>query len=71
MTVGELKKQLADADDDMRVVVIDGNSSRFYDANLEKMEMEIDVSERNADGGYLRADVFTRSLHRRQVILLA
>ena len=69
MTVGELKKQLADADDDMRVVVIDGNSSRFYDAKIE--ELEIDVSERNGDGGYLRADVFTRSLHRRQVILLA
>ena len=70
MTVAELKQELADADDDMRVVVIDGNSSRFYDANLEKMEMEIDVSERNGEGGYLRADVFTRSLHRRKVLVI-
>ena len=68
MTVGELKQELADADDDMRVVVIDGNSSRFYDAKIE--ELEIDVSEGDGDAGYREADIFTRGTHRKRVILI-
>ena len=65
MTVSELKQELADADDDMEVMAVRDKAYRFHQS--EFAEVEIDVSERNADGGYLRADVFTRGLHRRKV----
>ena len=67
MTVAELKQELADVHDDVRVMVRGTKVSRFYHANVE--EMEIDILNLD-DGGYLRADVFTRSLHREKVILI-
>ena len=66
-TVGDLKKHLADVDDDIEVMVVRDKVTRFHQA--EVAEVEIDISERNADG-YLQADVFTRSLHRRKVIAI-
>ena len=68
MTVAELKQELADADDDMEVMAVRDKVSRFHQS--EFAEVEIDVSERNGEGGYLRADVFTRSLHRRKVLVI-
>ena len=66
MTVAELKQELADLDDDMSVVVNRGKVSRFHQA--DSVEVEIDISE--PDGGYREADVFTRSLHRRKVLVI-
>ena len=66
MTVAELKQELADADDDMSVVVNRGKVSRFHQADL--VEVEIDISE--PDGGYREADVFTRGTHRRKVLVI-
>ena len=64
MTVAELKKELADVDDDMEVMVTMGKSARFHDANVE--EMEVDISQ----PGYREADIFTRGTHRRKVIVI-
>ena len=64
MTVAELKQELADADDDMEVMVTMGKSARFHNANVE--QMEVDISQ----PGYREADVFTRGTHRKKVILI-
>ena len=67
MTVGELKKELEDVGDNVEVVVIRDKVTRFDKADFA--EVEIDVSEHNEDG-YLHADVFTRSLHRKKAIAI-
>ena len=68
MTVAELKQELADVDEDMDVMAVRDKATRFY--HVEFSEVEIDVSERNGEGGYLRADIFTRSQHRRKAIVI-
>ena len=68
MTVAELKQELADADDDMEVMLVRDKVTRFHKAEVEVGE--IDVSVRHGIGGYLRADIFTRSQHRRKAILI-
>ena len=69
MTVAELKKELADADDDMEVMVLRDKATRFHKSEVTQ-SVEIDVSERDGGGGYLRTDIFTRSLHRKRVIVI-
>ena len=64
MTVAELKQELADADDNMEVMVTSGSASRFQGANVEKMEVDI------SQPGYREADIFTRGTHRKKVILI-
>ena len=66
MTVAELKEELADADDNMEVMVTSGSASRFQGANVE--EMEIDIWQ--PDAGFREADIFTQGTHRKKVILI-
>ena len=66
MTIGELRQQLADADDEMEVVVARDKPSRFHSPLVG--QVEIDISQ--PDVGYREADIFTRSLHRKKVILI-
>ena len=66
LTVGDLKEQIKDLDDDTRVMAM-RHPNRFQDAYFA--EMELDTSEHN-DKGYAESDMFTRSLHRKKVVVI-
>ena len=71
MTVAELKQELADADDNMEVMVNEsGKTARlgFQGANCRENGNRVDISQ--PDGGYREADIFTRGTHRKKVILI-
>ena len=67
MTVGELKQELTDVDDD--VLVLFNCSGALYGAGAVK-EKEIDILEANAEGCNPEADIFNWDQQRRKVVVI-